>query len=183
MAQFGLRRLGQTPQGLPSLHMIRPGEFQQKPSDQPVPNKAELIHRVNKGMHAGQVLKLIGPPDYINPINNIDLMHLKPVHWRYDIDGTSPGTWLITIHKTEVQKVQEFNPPVWQMEECLTEKEGRRVFQVDGDLEWGMDWERISMFYLKKRSLTTGLVLAGTLLVIVVCAVMMRREHLQRLAS
>lgn len=107
---LALRKLGEKPAKLPCTWFRYksndgPGEYVETP-ELPAP-RAERVDLLKAGMTPIEVLRTIGPPDFV--------IHGREPAWEYDMDTEEPYTLCVFWRDLKVvEKWQKVTPPRWQ---------------------------------------------------------------------
>jgi hypothetical protein len=106
--QISIRRLGAIPKDLPVFgRTFRWGnEFITVGSRTNSLSREARVHLLRPGMTTQQVLKIIGPPDYVKDHS--------PRHWEFDVDSTPPHTCRINWTNNLIKSVEMVTPPTWK---------------------------------------------------------------------
>jgi len=112
VAQYALRALGEQPQPPGAVAIIEFCGLDQTPESREYPLKAmdrpreAQVDQLRKTMTPGQVLDLVGYPDFATPGTRT---------WEYDIDGDDPYTLILKWgNDNRLATMRIARPPLWQ---------------------------------------------------------------------
>ena len=110
MAQLSLRRLGHRPSDRPATELnVYMGKDKKSQPFKPIKHKGPRSKRVSDvraGQSALEVLRLLGPPDYIDDNKRT---------WEFDIDTKPPYTLRIQWKDMAVRALEKVIPPPWKV--------------------------------------------------------------------
>ncbi len=111
VVQLSLRRLGEVPRYFPPTQFCPYAkEFDRRKPVVPVLDKPRVQQAgaIRKGMQPMEVLRLIGPPDFIEGISTV------VGQWHYDMDEQKPYTLIVEWENARVKSVERKFPAFWQ---------------------------------------------------------------------
>lgn len=137
-AQIALRRLGLAPKGYPAVVFDEAKENVVFSPEE----RAASIPRLRVGQSSREVLKLLGPPDYLETAveNRADkppvAWHRRWVDaWRYDL--ASPNDFSVLIiwsDQGRAERIERVTPGLWYGDALFTARMPRPVFGPDGSI-------------------------------------------------
>ncbi|HEX5219951.1 MAG TPA: hypothetical protein VFZ59_10320 [Verrucomicrobiae bacterium] len=137
LASLALRQLGEAPVGFSAIGFLP----QDKTNAHSAAFRRTGTSRLALGQTPKMVYEILGPPDYIEHVGKEKGSGLRwNGAWRYDVDGSSPHSLVISWDVDGCLKaINRVTPPLWHGDSLISDESVKPVFNPDGSIHRGVE--------------------------------------------